>query len=202
MIVSAVVVEFGFPLEAQFALRALVNSHVNSRSGCAMPESRPSTVGARRVIGQRDAHLANPQAGRHTVPVTVISAQFRSLAGTEASVGTAGDMSVVVDRPEGRAGGQGLGFNGGQLLALAVGGCLCNDLRYAAHEVGTTPGDFEMSVDVQIDDTGMVGQIQVRVTALGDNLEQLGSFLQDAVAESTVANAITAPIPVNVTVSD
>jgi organic hydroperoxide reductase OsmC/OhrA len=167
-----------------------------------MPESRPSTVGARRVIGQRDAHLANPQAGRHTVPVTVISAQFRSLAGTEASVGTAGDMSVVVDRPEGRAGGQGLGFNGGQLLALAVGGCLCNDLRYAAHEVGTTPGDFEMSVDVQIDDTGMVGQIQVRVTALGDNLEQLGSFLQDAVAESTVANAITAPIPVNVTVSD
>lgn len=30
----------------------------------------------------------------------------------------------------------GLGFNGGQPLALAIGGCLCNDLRYVAHAMG------------------------------------------------------------------
>ena len=42
----------------------------------------------------------------------------------------------MVDRPEGKAGGMGLGFNGGQLLALAIGGCFCNDLHYAAHAMG------------------------------------------------------------------
>ena len=30
----------------------------------------------------------------------------------------------------------GLDFNGGQPLALAIGGCLCNDLRYVAHAMG------------------------------------------------------------------
>jgi organic hydroperoxide reductase OsmC/OhrA len=46
----------------------------------------------------------------------------RSIAGTGASLGWAGARSAVVDRPAGRAGGQGLGFNGGELLALAIGG--------------------------------------------------------------------------------
>ena len=36
-------------------------------------------------------------------------------------------MTVVVDRPV-EAGGRGLGFNGGQLLNLAVAGCVSNDL--------------------------------------------------------------------------
>jgi uncharacterized OsmC-like protein len=58
--------------------------------------------------------------------------ELRNIEGTEAAAGWAGDHTLVVDRPEGKAGGQGLGFNGGQLLALALGGCFCNDLRYVA----------------------------------------------------------------------
>ncbi|HEX2526513.1 MAG TPA: OsmC family protein [Geminicoccus sp.] len=58
---------------------------------------------------------------------------LRSIPDTEACVGWAGPYSVVVDPPEGKAGGLGLGFNGGQLLALAIGGCFCNDLYYVAH---------------------------------------------------------------------
>jgi hypothetical protein len=33
-------------------------------------------------------------------------------------MGWAGGHTIIVDRPEGKAGGMGLGFNGGQLLAL------------------------------------------------------------------------------------
>lgn len=49
-------------------------------------------------------------------------------------MGWVGSHTVIVDRPEGKAGGSGLGFNGGQLLALAIGGCYCNDLRYVAYQ--------------------------------------------------------------------
>ena len=45
-----------------------------------------------------------------------MTVQLRSLPSTEAAVGWAGAHTVVVDRPEGKAGGKGLGFNGGQLL--------------------------------------------------------------------------------------
>lgn len=53
--------------------------------------------------------------------------ELRNVAGTEAAMGWAGGHTVVIDRPEGKAGGLGLGFNGGQMLALAIGGCYCND---------------------------------------------------------------------------
>ncbi|MEM7024296.1 MAG: OsmC family protein, partial [Pseudomonadota bacterium] len=43
-------------------------------------------------------------------------------------------------------GGKGLGFNGGQLLALAIGGCLCNDLRYVAHGLGARLTRIEVDV--------------------------------------------------------
>ena len=55
--------------------------------------------------------------------------ELRNVQGTEAAMGWAGSHTMVVDRPEGTAGGLGLGFNGGQLLALAIGGCYCNDLE-------------------------------------------------------------------------
>lgn len=62
---------------------------------------------------------------------------LRNIAGTEAALGWANGHTLVVDRAEGRAGGQGLGFNGGELLALTIGGCFANDLRYTAHAMGS-----------------------------------------------------------------
>ena len=41
----------------------------------------------------------------------------RLLPGNGAAVGRAGAHSVIADRPEGKSGGMGLGFNGGELLA-------------------------------------------------------------------------------------
>ncbi len=51
----------------------------------------------------------------------------RSVDGGPTALGSGGSVTVVIDRPP-EAGGRGLGFNGGQLLNLAVAGCVSNDL--------------------------------------------------------------------------
>jgi putative redox protein len=57
-----------------------------------------------------------------------------SVDGRTTAVGSAGTFTLVVDRPA-EADGGGQGFNGGQLLNLAVAGCVSNDLfREAARE--------------------------------------------------------------------
>ena len=54
--------------------------------------------------------------------------------GRTTAVGSAGPFTLIVDRPV-NAGGGGLGFNGGQLLNLAVAACISNDLfREAARD--------------------------------------------------------------------
>jgi uncharacterized OsmC-like protein len=50
------------------------------------------------------------------------------------AVGWAAGRTLTIDRPE-AAGGHGLGFNGGELLLLAIGGCVSNDVyREAARK--------------------------------------------------------------------
>src|SRR5438552_4007490 len=57
-----------------------------------------------------------------------------SIDGRTTALGSAGQFTLVVDRPA-QAGGGGQGFSGGQLLNLAVAGCISNDLfREAARE--------------------------------------------------------------------
>lgn len=50
--------------------------------------------------------------------------EIRNVVGTEAALGWAGGHTIIIDRPTGRAGGLGLGFNGAQLLGLTIGGVL------------------------------------------------------------------------------
>ncbi|WP_207100087.1 OsmC family protein [Paracoccus shandongensis] len=78
----------------------------------------------------------------------VVSVSLMNLPETEAALGWAGAHCLIADRPEGRAGGMGLGFNGAQLLALAIGGCFCNDLRYIAHRRGV--GIASLAVKVHL----------------------------------------------------
>lgn len=73
------------------------------------------------------------------------------MPGTRAAEGIAGSHKVIADRPEGKAGGMGLGFNGGELLALAIGGCFCNDLQVLADEMGLEIADLEISVTLDFD---------------------------------------------------
>lgn len=102
------------------------------------------------------------------------------------------------------AGGGGLGFNGGQLLALAIGGCLCNDLRYAAHEMGV--GLASVSVDVTVEFEGnplLATSADLRVSVRAeDAAADVAALVQKAVATSTVSNSISRGLPVRVSHED
>ena len=75
--------------------------------------------------------------------------EVRTVAGEPAGIGNAGPFTLVVDRPA-DGGGRGIGFNGGQLLYLAIAGCVSNDLFREARAEGieldrvrvTVRGDF------------------------------------------------------------
>ena len=77
--------------------------------------------------------------------------EIRNVAGTQAAMGWADSHTLIIDRPVGRAGGMGLGFNGAQLLGLAIGGCFANDLRYVAEELGLSIGEISISVSVALE---------------------------------------------------
>ncbi|HEX5848279.1 MAG TPA: OsmC family protein [Rubrobacter sp.] len=64
-----------------------------------------------------------------------IEVETRNVDGRVTALGTAEQFTLVVDRPT-EGGGEGLGFNGGQLLYLAVAGCISNDLFREARTDG------------------------------------------------------------------
>jgi uncharacterized OsmC-like protein len=107
----------------------------------------------------------------------VFEVEVRSLPGAPTAIGSAPPFTLVVDRPR-EAGGGGLGFNGGELLYLAIAGCVSNDLyREAAKEglelervVVRVRGDFgvdpAVSTDVEYD-------VEVEGAAPREQLESL-----------------------------
>jgi putative redox protein len=64
-----------------------------------------------------------------------IEVETENVDGQVTALGSAGPFTLVVDRPA-EGGGGGLGFNGGQLLYLAVAGCISNDLFRDARAAG------------------------------------------------------------------
>lgn len=129
--------------------------------------------------------------------MATIRVQLANLHDTEAAVGWAGGHTVVVDRPQGRAGGRGLGFNGGELLALAIGGCLCNDLRYVAHELGVELGSIKVTVDLALDGTParVTGATMVVACETLDGSDPR-VVVERAEAISTISNSLTSGFPV------
>lgn len=112
--------------------------------------------------------------------------EFRNVAGEATAIGSAGPYTLVVDRPA-DAGGRGLGFNGGQLLYLAIGGCVSNDLfrEAAARGIHITTvrvvvrGDF--SGDPAVSDA-VSYDVELAGAATAEELEQLAEYV-DAIAE-------------------
>jgi organic hydroperoxide reductase OsmC/OhrA len=124
--------------------------------------------------------------------MSVTKVEFRGMPGTEAAVGVAGSHSLVADRPAGMAGGQGLGFNGGQLLGLAIGGCLCNDLRYVAHKMGVNL--TSLAVDVALhysDEPRLVTDADVQIKVESDDPKaDLDGLVKRARADTTIGNSL------------
>ena len=131
--------------------------------------------------------------------MTTMTVQLRGLPDTEAAVGWAGAHTVVVDRPEGKAGGKGLGFNGGQLLGLAIGGCFCNDLHYVAHEMGLRLTSVEVDVTVSFEGSPLLATeavLRARVSA-ADKGADIDALIRRAQEISTVSNSLKRGIPVH-----
>lgn len=129
--------------------------------------------------------------------MTTATVDLRSITGTEAALGWAGGHTVVVDRPEGRAGGMGLGFNGAQLLGLAAGGCFCNDLRYAAHELGIELKTIEVSVVVELDGQPLLATaVTIRPVIETADGSDPGVIPKRARDICTVANSLNRGVPV------
>ena len=76
------------------------------------------------------------------------SVRVRTVQDACVAVGWTGHRTLTIDRPE-QAGGMGLGFNGGELLLLAIGGCYCNDIFREAAKQGMVITSVQ--VDVQAD---------------------------------------------------
>lgn len=112
--------------------------------------------------------------------------EFRNVAGEATAIGNAGPYTLVVDRPAGD-GGSGLGFNGGQLLYLAVGGCVSNDLFREAASRGIrltnvrviVRGDFSGAPAVS---DPVAYEVELGGDASREELEELVAHV-DAIAE-------------------
>ena len=123
--------------------------------------------------------------------------EFRNTHGQAASIGSAGPYTLVVDRPA-DAGGQGLGFNGGQLLYLAIGGCVSNDLFREASALGIQLTHVRVRVEGGFDGDPAVSQdvsydVEIAGEASGGQLEELVSHV-DAIAE--IPNSLRRGTPV------
>jgi len=128
-----------------------------------------------------------------------VTVQLRNVEGTGAAMGWAGGHTMVVDRPEGKAGGMGLGFNGGQLLALAIGGCFCNDLRYAAERLGVGLGRIAVDVAIELEgDPLIVTSAAMDVSVETNDGSEPEIVIKDAEEKSTVSNSLQRGVPVMV----
>lgn len=131
--------------------------------------------------------------------MSTMSVSLRNVPGTRAAIGWAGGHTVVIDRAEGRAGGMGLGFNGGQMIALAIGGCFCNDLRYMAEAMGVDLDTIEVEVAIELDGTPLLvtsARLQVHVSA-ADGVD-VAEVIRRAEGDSTVTNSVRGGFPVTV----
>jgi putative redox protein len=112
--------------------------------------------------------------------------ETRSLEGQATAIGAAGPYTVIVDRPA-DGGGGGLGFNGGELLYLAVAGCISNDLFREARAAGIALRSVRVRVHGDfLGDPAVSTEIGYEVEVDGDvPAERLRALVEhvDAIAE-------------------
>ena len=112
-----------------------------------------------------------------------IEVETRNVDGKVTSLGIAEPFTLVVDRPT-EGGGGGLGFNGGQLLYLAVAGCISNDLFREARSAGIELSGVRVRVSGEfVGEPAVSDEIQYEVEVSGDAPEVRLRALIDQVDE-------------------
>jgi len=110
-----------------------------------------------------------------------IEVETRNVDGRVTSLGTAEQFTLVVDRPT-EGGGGGLGFNGGQLLYLAVAGCISNDLFREARVAGIELESVRVKVGGNfVGEPAVSDEILYEVEVKGDAPEERLRALVDQV---------------------
>ena len=125
--------------------------------------------------------------------------EYRIVPGTRAALGLAGTRCVIADRPQGRAGGMGLGFDGRELLALAIGGCFCNDMQSIAEEMGLAIDN--LSVNVSIDFAGQPSRASDARMAVECSLAggaDPSELIERAKGVTTIGNSLRSGFPVEI----
>lgn len=131
--------------------------------------------------------------------MVAIRVALNSVQGTGAALGWAGSHTVIADRPEGRAGGTGLGFNGGELLAFAIGGCFCNDLHYMAEDMGLSVTQLSVSVMLELGGEPLLAtRAEVSVVCEIAGGEDPSELIAAAKKDSTVGNSVSRGFPVEI----
>jgi uncharacterized OsmC-like protein len=112
-----------------------------------------------------------------------IEVETQNVDGQVTALGSAGSFTLVVDRPV-EGGGGGLGFNGGQLLYLAVAGCISNDLFRDARAAGIKLSRVRVKVDGDfVGEPAVSDEIRYEVEVSGDAPEDRLRALIDQVDE-------------------
>jgi organic hydroperoxide reductase OsmC/OhrA len=120
-------------------------------------------------------------------------AVFRLVPRTRRAEGQAGDVVIVADRPEGRAGGTGMGLNGGQVLALAIGTCFSNDLQTVADAMGVAIVDFTLEIRMAFGGEPRIAQrIDMDVDVTLDAGHDPAELIAEARRITVIANTLKA----------
>jgi uncharacterized OsmC-like protein len=112
--------------------------------------------------------------------------EVQSVAGGPTALGWGGVATAIVDRPV-DSGGRGLGFNGGQLLNLAVAGCVSNDLHREAARRGIRLDHVRIVADSDYTgdpatSTTIEYEVEIAGDASDDALAELVAYV-DEIAE-------------------
>ena len=112
-----------------------------------------------------------------------IEVETNNVNGKVSALGSAGPFTLVVDRPV-EGGGAGLGFNGGQLLYLAVAGCISNDLFRDARAAGIELSSVRVKVSGDfVGEPAVSEEIRYEVEVSGDAPDEQLRALIDSVDE-------------------
>ena len=122
--------------------------------------------------------------------------EVRSLPGASTAIGSAPPFTLVVDRPR-EAGGGGLGFNGGELLYLAVAACLSNDLFREAAKDGISLERVVVRVRGEFaGEPAVSGDVEYDVEVAGEPNERLEELVRKVDAIAEIPNSLRGGTPV------
>ena len=123
---------------------------------------------------------------------------YSAITGTAAGLGrSAAGQSLIADRPNGIAGGQGLGFNGGELLAAALGGCFWNDLHAVADAQGVRIEVQNVDADIALaGNPPRVVRAHIAARLTGHDAPILERLFEAACEASIIASSLQAAFPI------